>query len=261
MPGLDPSMVANAVEAAAGLVKMGVGFAQGAKANKLAKKIVEPKYDIQQPVYDNQALAERNASQGLSDAAMTAYENNANRGLTTGIDALIRGAGSINSFADFYDRYADDSEKIFMLEDELRSRNQGTYMNQNGVMADALDKQWQINMWKPVQDQKQYIASLRGQSMGNISGGISGLGSAASHYAAGQLYKNDGRLKVDNTGDPSVIRDNFSGFAPEGGYNYAPGLNTDPEALRGARRWTSPFSEAAYGSGISNEEIDRMFSH
>lgn len=181
--------IAAAVEAATNLAKMGIGIGQNIKANTLAKRLVRPTYNIQQPVIDSYRLAERNASQGMSDAARTSYNNEADRGLTTGIDAMLRGAGNINSFSHFYDTYANDHENLTKFEDEMRMRNTGTYFNQADNMANALDKKWQVDEWAPYKDQSQYIAGLRGQSFKNITGGIDGIGAGAMHYLQSGLYK------------------------------------------------------------------------
>ena len=198
---MDPSLIGNAVELGVGLVKGVVGIGQNAKANKLEKQLVTPHYDIQQPIKDNQALAERDASQGMSDAARTAYQNSADRGLTTSIDALVRSGASVNSFSALYDSYGDDVAKMAMLEDELRMKHANVYMAQNSAMNDELDKQWQINVWKPYEDKKARIAQLRGAASRNVSGAIDGIGSAAAHFATGQLYKGDGTLKGDQSAD------------------------------------------------------------
>jgi hypothetical protein len=207
MPGIEP--VSSAVNAGVAVVKLGQSIAQGIKAGQEEKKLVAPHYSIEEPYRDNQALAERNASQGLGDAAKIVLQNNADRGLTTSIDALIRGGGGVNSFSDLYDTYADNFEHITAMEDEFRNRNQQVYMNQNERMGEELDKQWEINVYKPDQDKRAYIAGLRGMQNQNFSGALDQAAAGALQYGMAKLYDQDGRLTVK---DPvsSAVHDSMS---------------------------------------------------
>lgn len=188
MPGIDPisvgaSGVASLVQAAVGVAQMVQAGKQNREAKRLAKNLIRPDYEIPQEYRDNLALAESMAGQGLSDAAMEVYKTNANNTLTSSVDAILRGGGSVNNISDLYDTAENNFASLAALEDELRFKRQQVLMDQNEQMAQQRTTQWQVNEYAPYQDQKQLIAHLRGQANNNQWAGINTVGSAVGNFA------------------------------------------------------------------------------
>lgn len=179
------------VQGLLGLVQLAQSAKQKQQANKLAAKTIRPDYELADPIMDNQALAESRASQGLSDAARTVYESNANRAQTTSIDAILMGGGNINSVADLYDRSQNNFAQLALLEDEVRQKNTQTLVRQNERLAEELDKQFQVNDYAPYMNNVRAIESLRAASAQNFSGALNTIGSAAGNYMLGNIYQKD----------------------------------------------------------------------
>lgn len=135
------------------------------QAKKQAKNLKRPTYSIQEPIYDNQYLAENNAQQGLSDSSKELFIENADRGLSGSLDALLKSGGGLNSVSDLYSAYGNNLEGLVMADDEMRFKKQQILMNQNERMAQEEDKVWQTNTWAPFADEAQRIAELR--ALGN----------------------------------------------------------------------------------------------
>lgn len=218
--------VAGGIQAAAAVAQLIQSAKQQREANKLQRDLVNPVYRVQQPIMDNQAIAESNASQGLSDGATTAYSNQANKGLTASIDAILRGNGNINTIGDLYGNYADNADKIAMLDEEARMRNRRAMLDQNTALAGELEKKWMINEFAPAQDKKQLIANLRGTANQNKFGALNTFGSAANNYVTGNLLNTYTQppATYDNSSRMSGAIDTLSPSSPSNDVTGAGGL-------------------------------------
>lgn len=174
-----------------GVAQMIQGNKQQKQADEMAASTVRPVYRTQQPILDNNAIAEQQASQGVTDATMMVYENNMDRTLTTSIDALLRGGGSVNNMADLYDTAEDNFSQVALLEEEVRRKGIQNYMSQNEKYAGELDKEFQINEWAPYRDRLQAIAQLREQGNANKWAGLNTIGGAFNNLATGQQLKEE----------------------------------------------------------------------
>lgn len=229
------------------------------EAKKLERNLVTPDYEIAQPILDNQAFAESRNSQGLSDAAMVGYNDNINRSLTSSIDAILRGGGSVNNIADLYDTVEDDFSKVAMIDEEIRMKNASNYLSQNEKLAEEMDKQWQVNEWAPYQDQRQLIASLRGQAQAQKGQGLSLLGGAVNNFVVGSQLAADPNNGGTGAGTPPNIyleatrgrgrimaSDNF----PHGRDPYRPEVAPPrpriPRTLRQPDDYYTPYSQPYY---------------
>lgn len=174
------------VGAVAGSLAYGIGSnaSKNAKAKKRELALgSKPVYNIQEPTLKNQYLAEYNAQQGLSDESKMMYEQQANRGLSESIDALLKTGGGVNSISDLYANYQDKGMELANLDDQVRFRNQQLLMSQNEKMANELDKSYQINKLDPWKDEKQAIAELRTMGKNDLNAGIG----MAANFAMGGI--------------------------------------------------------------------------
>jgi hypothetical protein len=188
---MDPSLISSAVQLGAGLVQAATGAIQKAKAKRIARSNPRPDYRRPQEIDTNQAVAESRAGQGLSDGALQVYDQSNDRALTSSIEAVTKGGGSVNNIGAIYGNNITGRQRMVMLDEEMRSRNIKGLIDQNNEMAGYKDKEWQIDVFAPYADKAQAAATLAKQSSENIWKGVSSVGSAVGNYATGQLYKNE----------------------------------------------------------------------
>jgi|GEM_PF-1862619 len=183
-----------------GAGSLAYGAGSSISKNKKAKEREEaagakPVYNIQEPTLKNQGIAENLAQQGLSDESRMMYEQQANRGLSESIDALLKVGGGVNSVSDLYSTYQDKSADLANLNDQIKFRNQQMLMAQNEKMANELDKQYQLNVLDPWKDEKQAIAELRTIARNDLNVGIAGASNAVMGIAGAM----SGLQKTTNT--------------------------------------------------------------
>lgn len=188
---MDPMLIAAGAQAAAGVAQAVSGMFQNAKAKKIAAKNPRPKYYIPKAVKDNQSLIESKAGQGMSDAARNTFIQEQERGLTAGIEAILKGGGSVNNIADIYGNYSSGVARMSIIDDEMRAANIRNMIAQNNEMASFKDKEWQINVFAPYADKAQAAAALKKQGSDNLWKGINTVTSAAANYATSEMYQNE----------------------------------------------------------------------
>ena len=161
----------------------------------------KPVYNIQEPTLRSQAMAENLAQQGLSDESRMMYEQQANRGLSESLDALLKVGGGVNSVSDLYSNYQDKGFELANLNDQIKFRNQQMLLAQNEKMASELDKQYQLNVLDPWKDEKQAIAELRTIARNDLNVGIAG----ASYAVMGIAGAMSGMPKTANTNQKTTF--------------------------------------------------------
>lgn len=186
---MDPSLISAGVQAVSGLAQGVTGFFQNAEAKRIMAKNPRPKYYIPKEVMDNQRLAESKAGQGMSDSARNTYIQETERGLTSSLETILKGGGSVNNIADLYDNYSSGIAKMSILDDEMRAANIRNMISQNNELSSYKDKEWQVNVFAPYADKAQAAAALKKQGSDNIWKGINTIGSAVSNYATGEMYE------------------------------------------------------------------------
>jgi len=168
-------MAAGAIQSVSGIIGQG-------KAKKLGSE-PRPEYQMGQGIIDNQALTESMAGQGLTDSSMQLYTQNAQRGLTRSIDAVLRGGGSANMIGDISQSYNDGLSNMSIANDQAQFRNINNYLNANTAMAAEQDKAWQINKFAPWADKQKLAAEMRANADKNVMGGVNTAMSAGAGFA------------------------------------------------------------------------------
>jgi hypothetical protein len=234
---MDPMTIAAAAQLGAGLVQGVTGAIQKGKAKRMARANKRPVYEIQKPILDNQSLIESRAGQGLSDAALQTYRQSSERGLTSSIDAILAGGGSVNNIADLYSSFEGGISKMSLIDEEMRTRNVQNLITQNNALAGEQEKAWQINVYAPYADKAQAAAALSKQGTDNIWKGVNSVIGAGTNLATGNLYKkviaavygtngNLGNEPVPQAGSPG----NELAFDPNiGKYNWQTDYGTIPK--------------------------------
>lgn len=177
--------IAGGIQAAGALAKTIKGFGDLKSANELARNNIRPTYNIEDEYYNNQSLAENNAQTGLSQQSLDYYGNQANRGLSAGIDATLQGGGGINSIQNLYDQYLQGGQKVAAEDSQLKNQNLKILMDQNAALAGQKTQQWVLNQYEPYKDKAQAASAAKTAATQNIFGGISGLASGAAVASQG----------------------------------------------------------------------------
>lgn len=221
---MDPLTItaANAVAQGIGGIVQGVtGAFQKGKAKRMGRANKRPNYRIQQPIKDNQELIESQAGQGLTDASRQELEQQSSRGLTSSIDAILAGGGSVNNISDLYGTFQGGISKMALIDEEMRRKNIQNLVTANNQLATEKDKEWQVNVYAPYADKAQAAAALSNQGTNNMWKGINTVLSAGANYETSRMYKKEtqGIYGTNgNTGAPDPAM-------PPGGTGYMPNYN------------------------------------
>lgn len=230
--------VASAGQAVGGLIQGAVGLVQKGKAKRLARANKRPTYNIQQPILDNQAIAESRAGQGISDATRQTLEQGSQRGLTNSIDAILGGGGSVNNIGDLYGNYQDGISKMALIDEEMRTKNVKNLIDQNTTLAGEQDKAWQVNVFAPYADKAQAAAALSKQGSDNIWKGANSVIGAGASFATSKLYNNE-KNNVYGTGG------NVGNDGANNGFSVNPNGSTTPYNWQNSNTATPPARPSA----------------
>lgn len=172
-------IVPAAIAAGIGIYKIVDSANKDKKAKQMAAANQRPVYQIPQGEYDNMNLATARASTGLDDSTRQAWQNNADRGMSSAVSAILRGGGDQNATGAVYDNFLSNINSMTLADNAAKINNIKTLMAQRGRLSDEQDKAWMINMYGPFADKQQEIAQLRGASMAEKDQGIGMVGTAA----------------------------------------------------------------------------------
>lgn len=191
---MDPATISAIVQGGIGLVNtIAGGIGEGkteAELNRTMK--LRPDYQIQKPILDNQAIEESRASHGLSDSTINNYQEFAQRGLSSSLDAILKGGGSMNNVGNLYGSYGSNERSLAILDDQARANNVRSLVDQNRELGGELDKQWEINKWAPWADKMQALNAKLKRQGAQFQSGLSTVASAASNYGTSKEYQKEG---------------------------------------------------------------------
>lgn len=163
-----------------------VGGAIGAGKAKRQQRELErnrPKYTTPQGELDMLSLLNSRAGQGLSDSTLQQYNQQAERGLSSGLDAIIKSGGTVNGASDLFQNYLGNIGNVQMANDQAQMQNINNYLNQQRRVDDYRDKEWDINTYAPWADKSAAAAQRRAQQEGRIQSGIGSVFNAATGVA------------------------------------------------------------------------------
>lgn len=178
--------VAAGIQAAGSIAKAVKGFGDLKDAKELAKNNIRPTYNIEDEYYNNQGIAENLAQGGLTQQSKDYYTSQADRGLSAGIDATLRGGGGINGIANIYDQYLQGSQRVAAEDSQQRTNNLKLLMDANTTLAGQETQAWALNKYEPYKDTAKAAADAKAAATANIFGGIQGLASGAAIMSSAQ---------------------------------------------------------------------------
>lgn len=158
------------------------------KAKQIEKKAgSKPLYYIPEPTLKNQMMAENIGQQGFSDASMQQFTQNIDRGFGASLDALTKSGAGIDSISQLFSAFSDNYNQLQMMDDQAKLANQKLLMNQNQIMADEMDKKWQLNILDPWKDQMQRAAEMKAIAENKMMAGRSMIAQSGATMASSNI--------------------------------------------------------------------------
>lgn len=218
--------ITAAVIAALGIGTAIYGGVQASKARKAAAENARnrPVYTMPQSEWDTLSLLENRAGQGLSDDSKRLYGQSLDRGLNSGLDAILKGGGNVNNVANLFDNYASASNALAVRDDEARLRNLNALIAQRQRMAEYADKDYAINRREPWMDRAQALAQEQAQGQQTMWSGINTAASGVTSYTSGlgrqRQMNNDTGLRTGNGQTPTYDISGYGNNSMSVGNNY-----------------------------------------
>lgn len=200
-------MPVDPISIAAGAVQLGAGLIGSGKAKRQAGQLAatRPKLKASPFTKDNLSLAESELQQGMGAEAERAYTEGLDRDLSSSLNTILMGGGSVNNVAEVFDRSATGRQRLALMEDNLRLNQINQLVNARGAAENERQTMFEFNDWRPWADAAQSNAAARKQSSDLIWGGIDTIGGGLMKGLAGNRGQKD--------------LDNYFNFNPESGLN------------------------------------------
>lgn len=181
-------LVGAGIAAAGAVYNVGSGIAKTSAAKKLAAGNIRPWYNIPTEYYQNDNLAAQQAETGLSPSSINFYNTNANRGLTTGTNAILEGGGDVDNLAKIYDQFSQGLSQETAEDQNLKSQHLNTFINANKDLAGQQTQQWSLNYYDPYKDTAQLASAEKAGGQQQIQSGIGELVGTASALSKSTDY-------------------------------------------------------------------------
>ncbi|WP_423148628.1 hypothetical protein [Rubrolithibacter danxiaensis] len=160
---------------ASSLIGLGVGLFQRAKARRLEKKTVRPVYSTPAEVALNQKIAEKRAAQGMGTQQYANAQNNINRNVSAGLNALSTQRNGLAAVGNIVAQANDASLNLDAQDAQMQQANEAQLLAQNQNVADYKDKEFQYNKADKYAEAMNKIAQLRGAGNASLNNGVNNL--------------------------------------------------------------------------------------
>lgn len=185
------SLVSSAASSAEGTIlgtgEAVVGLINAGKAKREAAKLEasRPKYK-ESPYYkDALSLAQSELSTGMSAEAKNAYEQGISRDLSTSLDAILKGGGSVNNVAQVFDQSQQGRQRLTLMKENLRMNNVNNLVRAQQLNEEQREKAFQFNEWAPWADKAQANAKARQGAEDMIWAGVNTAGASIMKGSSG----------------------------------------------------------------------------
>lgn len=181
-------MAVSAILGAAGLGLAIYGEVKKSQAEKRAKANLanRPTYNALPEDDSELNLAEQQASQGMGAGARQQLQNNADRTLATGANAIMMGGGNPNQIANLAEKTQSVYDNNAIYDDQVRQQHignlLGTYNYYNGQRQGNADKSFQINDYAPWTDRQQLYSSQIAGGQQTMNSGLNMAGKALGGF-------------------------------------------------------------------------------
>ena len=134
------------------------------KAQARIDSLVQPKYPISSLYGDNLGLAEQNASQGLSQQSLNAYNQQNQQNFASATNAILQGGGSINDIGKLYGQANTAEIGLIAQNEALRDKHLEQLYERRQEMAGQLTTKWRLDYYNRWKDQAAANAMLLNQA-------------------------------------------------------------------------------------------------
>jgi hypothetical protein len=167
------------------LFQAGYGIYQNSQANKLAANTTMPQYNIPAGYQQNVDLASNMAQTGLPQSTTNYFTQNANRGLTTGINAVEKTGQGVNAVSNLYGDELQGFGKIASEDALAKQANEQGLMTARNALSNQQALQWNQNQNLPYLRNLNTINQLKFGGAQNVFGGLSGLATTGANVGNG----------------------------------------------------------------------------
>lgn len=168
------------IGAGLGVVQTALNIGKQAQAKKEIKRLQanRPLLKASPFAKDQLSLAESELQQGMSADSENAFNQSTDRDLSTTLDAVLRGGGSVNNVAEVFDRSQVGRQRLSLMQDNLRLSQINNLARARDASEDDRLQRFQYNEYAPWADQMAAASGAAGRAEDRIWGGINTAGSS-----------------------------------------------------------------------------------
>lgn len=152
-------------------IQAGTGIYQLIRGNQLANSMERPNYSIPQDVLDNLTDAEIQALRGLPAEQRQQYLDNIMRSQQASLGAMGDRKAGLSGLAGVQQQSNDAYRNLLSMDAQARMDAEQRLQGVRTQVADAKDKEWQLNELNPYMETMQAAEAMRGAGLQNIMGG------------------------------------------------------------------------------------------
>lgn len=164
-------------------IQAGTGIYQLIRGNQLANSMERPNYSIPQEVLDNLTDAEIQALRGLPAEQRQQYLDNVMRSQQASLGAMDDRKGGLAGLAGVQQQSNDAYRNLLTMDAQARMDAEQRLQGVRTQVADAKDKEWQLNELNPYMETMQAAEGMRGAGLQNIMGGVTAGAQMGLDYA------------------------------------------------------------------------------
>lgn len=197
MPGVD-----TAIGAGLGLVQSAVGLVKSGQSKRELDKLnsSRPKLGASQLNKNQLSLAESELSNGMSAGAKNAYDQGIDRDLSTSLDAVLRGGGSVNNISEVFDKSQQGRQRLAMMQDNLRLSQINNLVRAQDTSEDERKQLFQYNEYAPWADKMKAATSAADKAENMIWSGLNTAGGAIAGGIANDRAQSQYEDYFNNSG-------------------------------------------------------------
>jgi len=193
MTGLAAMGIGAGIQGLMGLGKSIVGGIQSARANKALKNFSLPQYTIpgayedMLDMYKQRAAANELPGQSLMENKLGAQTAFGQRAAEKYAGTSGQALGAVTGL---YGQQMNAVRDLGIQFANFKSQRQAELGQAQQVMAQAQDKQWEINQWLPAQYRYGELQSQKQAGAANLWGGLQDVAGAGMNFMGGMAQQN-----------------------------------------------------------------------
>src|SRR5512133_2058896 len=221
-----------------GLGRSIVGGIQSSRANKALKNFKLPQYTMPSELENMLSLYEQRA--GANELpGQSLIENKLGAQTAFGQRAAEKYAGTsgqaLGAVTGLYGQQMNAVRDLGIKFADFKAQRQNELGHAQQIMAEAQDKQWEINQWLPAQYKYNELQSQKQAGASNLWGGLQDVAGAGMNFMGGQVQlstlqaMNPWANIMGNQGNGEASNPAVKSYYAPGQNNFAPmGLNQVP---------------------------------